>query len=219
MRDGKKGCVHLISRVMNFLHLFVEDLKGSNVPVPDGSPTAARLFALKSNLKAIKADVMRWSDLGLLERYIKRDEINTGLSRHGENLTDCLSMLHLVASVRISNLADKIETVVFPGASVLISRKEEGEGALPSSSGAARAAPSARPPPALPSAPPSVHHHQHRHRWLCRAFTASSSVQRVRQCSSRLEWLCRLAWKQWDTGDPNAPWPKISSDDCTTNRA
>ncbi|KAF9506352.1 hypothetical protein BS47DRAFT_1367418 [Hydnum rufescens UP504] len=114
MRDGKKGCVHLISRVMNFLHLFVEDLKGSNVPVPDGSPTAARLFALKrfisfsiSNLKAIKADVMRWSDLGLLERYIKRDEINTGLSRHGENLTDCLSMLHSFPDIIIKLVASK----------------------------------------------------------------------------------------------------------------
>ncbi|KAF9512097.1 hypothetical protein BS47DRAFT_1383143 [Hydnum rufescens UP504] len=55
-------------------HLFVEDLRGSNIPIPDGSPTAVRLFALKSNLKAIKADVMRWSDLGLLDRYVKRDE-------------------------------------------------------------------------------------------------------------------------------------------------
>ncbi|KAF9506353.1 hypothetical protein BS47DRAFT_1367419 [Hydnum rufescens UP504] len=94
MRDGREGCAHLISRVMNFLQLFVEDLRGSNVPVPDGSPTAVRLFALKSNLKAIKADVMRWSDLGLLDRYVRRDEVNTGLLRHGENLTDCLNMLH-----------------------------------------------------------------------------------------------------------------------------
>ncbi|KAF9504648.1 hypothetical protein BS47DRAFT_1386206 [Hydnum rufescens UP504] len=104
--------------VMNFLHLFVGDLRGSNIPIPDGSPTAVRLFALKSNLKAIKADVMRWSDLGLLDRYVKRDEVNAGLLRHGENLTDCLNMLHpefpdivtkLVASVRISSVVDRIE--------------------------------------------------------------------------------------------------------------
>ncbi|KAF9510176.1 hypothetical protein BS47DRAFT_1348352, partial [Hydnum rufescens UP504] len=79
MRDGKEGCVRLLFRVTIFLDSFVDELKESNVPIPDGSPTAVRLFALKSKLKAIKTDAKRWSELGPLDRYLKREEIKTGL--------------------------------------------------------------------------------------------------------------------------------------------
>ncbi|KAF9504632.1 hypothetical protein BS47DRAFT_1354978, partial [Hydnum rufescens UP504] len=127
MRDGKRDCDHLLFCVTMFLDSFVNELKASNVPIPDGSPTAVRLFALKSNLKAIKTDVKRWSEFGLLDRYLKRDEIKTGLLMHGENLMDCLNIHHLMASVRTSNLADSIEQIVFPGPSVLVTQREEGE--------------------------------------------------------------------------------------------
>ncbi|KAF9520146.1 hypothetical protein BS47DRAFT_1387488 [Hydnum rufescens UP504] len=175
MRDGKEGCVRLLFRVMMFLDSFVNELKGSNVPIPGGSPTAIRLFALKSHLKAIKTDVKRWSQLGPFDRFLKREEIKIGLLMHGENLTDCLNIHHLVASMRASNLADRIETIMFPGpsASALMTRREDGQDPLGLSSGASPSTPSsvaspsamprsatlrsaAPPSAALSSAPPSV---------------------------------------------------------------
>jgi hypothetical protein len=38
---------------------------------------------------AICADAKRWSSLNLFSCYAQRDQIMTGISRHGENLTDC----------------------------------------------------------------------------------------------------------------------------------
>jgi hypothetical protein len=110
MRDGKDGCTHLIFRVLKFLHSLVDGLKGRNIP--DSTPTASSLFTLRryviqiprtfsilkynsflyghSNLMAIHADATRWSHLHLVKRYVQRDKIMTAISRHGDNLTDCL---------------------------------------------------------------------------------------------------------------------------------
>ncbi|KAF9509126.1 hypothetical protein BS47DRAFT_178076 [Hydnum rufescens UP504] len=70
MRDGKDECTHLLFRVLKFLHSLVDGLKGRNIP--DSTPTASSLFALKSNLMAISADATRWSRLRLVTRYIRR---------------------------------------------------------------------------------------------------------------------------------------------------
>ncbi|KAF9506199.1 hypothetical protein BS47DRAFT_456835 [Hydnum rufescens UP504] len=141
MREGQEGCIRLIYRVLNFLQSLVEELRTIKAPVPDDTPTAARLFALKrffsfrsrwmscvlnnvsfcgSNLMAIRDDADRWARLGLLEKYLKRDEIKTGLSRHGENLTDCFSTFQILTSIRSSNFTDRVETIMFPGPSVLM---------------------------------------------------------------------------------------------------
>jgi hypothetical protein len=47
MREGKDGCKHLIFRVLKFLQSLVDESRGSNVPIIEDTPTAARLFALK----------------------------------------------------------------------------------------------------------------------------------------------------------------------------
>jgi hypothetical protein len=47
MREGKDGCEHLIFRVLRFLQSLVDESRGSSMPIVEGTPTAARLFALK----------------------------------------------------------------------------------------------------------------------------------------------------------------------------
>jgi hypothetical protein len=47
MRDGKDGCRHLVFRVLKFLQALVDESRGSDAPIVDGTPTATRLFALK----------------------------------------------------------------------------------------------------------------------------------------------------------------------------
>ena len=109
MRQNKDECLHLITRVVNFLQSLVDEWRTSNVPIFDGSPTAARLFALRlyvfyqcltfslpmssgsRNLMTIKDDATEWSRLSIWDSLIKRDRIKVAISRHGDNLTDCLS--------------------------------------------------------------------------------------------------------------------------------
>jgi hypothetical protein len=45
MRDGQDECTHLLFRVLKFLQFLVDGLKGRNIP--DSTPTASSLFALK----------------------------------------------------------------------------------------------------------------------------------------------------------------------------
>jgi hypothetical protein len=47
MRDNREECIHLVDRVVKFLQALIADLKMSNMPIADGTPTAARLFALR----------------------------------------------------------------------------------------------------------------------------------------------------------------------------
>jgi hypothetical protein len=74
---------------------------------------------------AIRDDTLRWSQLSLLKRYAKREEIKIAISRHGENLTDCFYtflvsesiytflhecadvILEVLTSLRASNLVDR----------------------------------------------------------------------------------------------------------------
>jgi hypothetical protein len=108
MHNGRDGCTQLIVRVTKFLESFVGGLKGSNIP--DNTAIASSLFFLRGyasqfpctistvkyisfsdrNLMAICADAKRWSGLNLWRSYIRRDQIMTGISRHEQNLTECL---------------------------------------------------------------------------------------------------------------------------------
>ena len=117
MREGKDGFERLLRRILKFLQSLVDELQTINEPIPPDAPTAARLDALEwcvfptrrassvlryfslcgSNLKAIRDDAIRWSRLSLLNTYLKRDEIKVALSKHGEDLTDCLSMFQVRA--------------------------------------------------------------------------------------------------------------------------
>ncbi|KAF9515761.1 hypothetical protein BS47DRAFT_745667 [Hydnum rufescens UP504] len=111
MRQNRDDCAHLINRVLKFLQSLVDDLRMTKVPILDGTPTAARLFALKrlvlhchcissslrsisfggSNLMSIQEDTERWSRLGVLGAYMKSAEIKVAISRHTDNLMDCFS--------------------------------------------------------------------------------------------------------------------------------
>ncbi|KAF9514633.1 hypothetical protein BS47DRAFT_867632 [Hydnum rufescens UP504] len=84
MREGKDGCRHLVFRVLKFLQALMDESRGSNVPIVEGTRTAARLFALKRNLMSIRDDALQWSRFNVLDSYVKRDKIKTGISRHGE---------------------------------------------------------------------------------------------------------------------------------------
>ena len=117
MRDNRDECTHLITRVTKFLQSLVDEWRESNVQILDGTPTAARLMALRRyvfhhrcafpvtkyacfggrNLMTIRDDTTKWSRLGLLDSYIKRDRIKVAISRHGENLTDCFSTFQVRA--------------------------------------------------------------------------------------------------------------------------
>lgn len=46
MRDNREGCVELIERILRFLRHLAEELVRMNIPVQEGTPTAARLYAL-----------------------------------------------------------------------------------------------------------------------------------------------------------------------------
>jgi hypothetical protein len=46
MRDNKDRCEHLIERILRFIQSLVEELSRMNVPLQDGTSTAARLYAL-----------------------------------------------------------------------------------------------------------------------------------------------------------------------------
>jgi hypothetical protein len=46
MGDNKDDCEHLVERVLLFIKSLVEELSQMNVPLQDGTPTAARLYAL-----------------------------------------------------------------------------------------------------------------------------------------------------------------------------
>jgi hypothetical protein len=46
MRSNRNGCEELVQRVLLFMRNLVEDLSRANVPLQDGTPTAARLYAL-----------------------------------------------------------------------------------------------------------------------------------------------------------------------------
>ncbi|KAF9514640.1 hypothetical protein BS47DRAFT_868085 [Hydnum rufescens UP504] len=124
VREGKHGCEHLIFRVLKFLQSLVDESRGSSVPIVEGTPTAARLFALKRNVMAIRDDALRWSQLSLVKRYAKREEIKIEISRHGENLTDCFHTF-VLTSLRASNLVDRVERIVFPNPSVPLATPEE----------------------------------------------------------------------------------------------
>ncbi|KAF9505323.1 hypothetical protein BS47DRAFT_1400488 [Hydnum rufescens UP504] len=116
MRDGKDACTLLLFRVLSFLHALVGGLKGMNIP--DSAPMASSLFILKRNLMAIYADATRWSRLNLLGSYLHRDKIMTAISRHEDNLTDCLHTFQIVTSTRAFDPAEKVETIATPGPSV-----------------------------------------------------------------------------------------------------
>ncbi|KAF9513746.1 hypothetical protein BS47DRAFT_1362287 [Hydnum rufescens UP504] len=88
VRNGRDGCTHLIVRVTKFLESFVGGLKGSNIL--DNTAIASSLFFLRGNLMAICADAKRWSSLNVWRSYIQRDRIMSAISRHEQNLTDCL---------------------------------------------------------------------------------------------------------------------------------
>ncbi|KAF9514634.1 hypothetical protein BS47DRAFT_867759 [Hydnum rufescens UP504] len=75
-------------------------VEGGNMPIVEGTPTATRLFTLKRNLMAIRDDALRWSRFNVLDSLVKRDKIKTGISRHGENLTDCFNTFQILTSLR-----------------------------------------------------------------------------------------------------------------------
>jgi len=91
MLQNRDDCAHLMNQVVKFLQSLVDDLTMSKVPILDGTPTAARLFALKSNLMSIQENAERWSHLGALGAYVKSEEIKVAISRHTDNLMDCFS--------------------------------------------------------------------------------------------------------------------------------
>ena len=114
MHENQDDCAHLITRVVNFLQSLADEWVASTAPNLDGTPTAARLIALAryvfrrrrvfsvlkytcSNLLAIRDDTERWSRMSLLESYLKRDKVKVAISRHGENLTDCINTFQVSA--------------------------------------------------------------------------------------------------------------------------
>jgi hypothetical protein len=46
MQCNREDCEHLVERILLFVKSFVEELARMNVPLQDGTPTAARLYAL-----------------------------------------------------------------------------------------------------------------------------------------------------------------------------
>ncbi|KAF9507595.1 hypothetical protein BS47DRAFT_1366517 [Hydnum rufescens UP504] len=118
MRNGRDGCTQLIVRVTKFLETFVGGLKGSNTL--DDTAIASSLFFLRGNLMAICADAKRWSSLNVWRSYIQRDQIMTAISRHEQNLTDCLHAFQIVtlASITASNPMDRARTIASLGPSV-----------------------------------------------------------------------------------------------------
>lgn len=46
MKDNKEGCEDLVERILKFVKNLADELKRMNVPLYDGTPTAARLYAL-----------------------------------------------------------------------------------------------------------------------------------------------------------------------------
>jgi len=116
MRNGRDGCTQLIVRITKFLESFVGGLKGSNIP--DNTAITSSLFFLRGNLMAICADAKRWSSLNLWRSYIQRDQIMTAISRHEQNLTDCLHTFQIVTSITGSNSVDRLGTIASPGPSV-----------------------------------------------------------------------------------------------------
>ena len=46
MRDNRDGCVDLVERILRFIRHLAEELVRMNIPVQEGTPTAARLYAL-----------------------------------------------------------------------------------------------------------------------------------------------------------------------------
>lgn len=46
MRDNRDGCVDLVERILRFVRHLAEELVRMNIPVQEGTPTAARLYAL-----------------------------------------------------------------------------------------------------------------------------------------------------------------------------
>lgn len=47
MRGNREECEHLMARIVRFLRSLIDHLTASKVPIVDGTPTAARLFALR----------------------------------------------------------------------------------------------------------------------------------------------------------------------------
>ena len=46
MRDNRSGCIDLVERILCFVRHLAEELVRMNIPVQEGTPTAARLYAL-----------------------------------------------------------------------------------------------------------------------------------------------------------------------------
>lgn len=46
MKDNREGCEGLVERILMFVMNLAEEMKRLNVPLYDGTPTAARLYAL-----------------------------------------------------------------------------------------------------------------------------------------------------------------------------
>lgn len=46
MKDNKDGCEYLVERVLLFVKNLIEEMTRMNVPLRDGTPTAARVYAL-----------------------------------------------------------------------------------------------------------------------------------------------------------------------------
>ncbi|KAF9507291.1 hypothetical protein BS47DRAFT_321154 [Hydnum rufescens UP504] len=116
MRDANDECRHLIFRVLKFLQYLVDVLKGRNIP--DSAPTADSLRRLKRDLLEIHTDATRWSRLNVMKLYLRRDKIMTAISRHGENLTDCLRAFQIAISIPTFNPMDRVETARFLSPSV-----------------------------------------------------------------------------------------------------
>ncbi|KAF9511483.1 hypothetical protein BS47DRAFT_1346836 [Hydnum rufescens UP504] len=81
----------------------------SKVPILDGTPTAARLFALKSNLMSIQENTERWSHLGALGAYVKSEEIKVAISRHTDNLMDYFSTCQILTLISMVNFVESAD--------------------------------------------------------------------------------------------------------------
>jgi hypothetical protein len=113
MRANKEECAHLVSRIARFLRSLIDNLRANKVSFAGDAPTAAHLIALKrymspcprmysaltnlfhSNLMAIRDDVEQWSHLSVLDSLMRRERIKVAISRHGENVNDCIQIFQV----------------------------------------------------------------------------------------------------------------------------
>ncbi|KZP29714.1 hypothetical protein FIBSPDRAFT_926871, partial [Athelia psychrophila] len=121
IKTNKEGCAFLVERILRFLKSIAKECKRLDAPIRVGSPTAARLKDLISNIDLIKEDVEKWKASSLWDALWYRDAVKDAISKHTTNLEDCFSsftvgsLLHLGAQADNSTHQIFIPTGLAPG--------------------------------------------------------------------------------------------------------